>query len=107
MIQISGHSDDIISISGLPSGDDEISGDGANFVIGRAEAIEGQDAQGIRVKMRYVKGGVWAATLEPIDEGVVCPWPVKVGIAGYTAVVIIECPSDTPVTWKKVRVTSR
>jgi hypothetical protein len=98
--KISGHSDDIVCISG--DVEDEVS-NGANIVIGIAEASEGQDAFGIRVKMRYVKGGVWQAGIEPIDEDVACPWPVTVTVERYTAVVNVDCPAGTPISWKKTR----
>lgn len=102
MITISGHSDDIVSICGLPTGDDEVS-EGTRFVIGEAEAKEGANAYGIKVRMQYVAGGVWAATIEPVDEDAECPWPVSIKIKGYTAIVEIDCPKETPVSWKRVK----
>ena len=84
-----------------------LTADGANIVIGREEAGEGTDAEGIRVSMRYGKRGCWEAHIAPIDEDVPCPWKVGVTINKYTAVVDVYCPLGTPIRWKRVNVKSR
>jgi len=105
MLKISGHSDDIINLEGIVN--DEVNGDGANIIVGKQSASEGEDAFGIKIKMRYVKGGVWAATIEPLDDDVKCPWPVSVTIENYSAVVAIDCPKGTNVSYKKVSIKGR
>lgn len=104
MLRISGHSDDVVCLEGIVS--DEI-GDRMVVIVGNPDAQEGQDAYGIKVKMRYVNGGVWAATVEPIGEDVKCPWDVKVEVHKYTSIVTIDCPEGTPVKWRRARVRRR
>ena len=115
--KIYGTSDDLIEIEEVGTDDqqrevrgdqgDELNADGANIVIGREEAGEGTDAEGIRVSMRYGKRGCWEAHIAPIDEDVPCPWKVGGTINKYTAVVDVYCPLGTPIRWKRVNVKSR
>lgn len=105
MLKISGASDDIIDLKGIVN--DEVNGDGANIIVGKPDASEGEDAFGVRVKMRYAKGGIWAATIEPLGDDVKCPWPITVSIENYSAVVTIDCPEGTEVTYKKVTIKGR
>lgn len=105
-ITIKGHSDDIVSYEedtkdGVQVGDEITADDttGVTFIIGLPEPGEGEDTHGIRVQMKYGTGGVWTATIGPIEEGAKCPWPVSVRVEGYTAVVHIDCPEGTPVMW--------
>jgi len=99
MIEISGHSDDIIVMQGYY--DDEFE-DGDIIDIGIAEAAQGQDAQGVRVVMVYAPTwarAVWVAQIAPLGEDVNMPWPITVTQAenGYSARVVVECPDGTPV----------
>ena len=101
-LKIYGHSDDLVEIDGDVRDEVDCYDKGVNLVVGRAEAIEGKNAEGLRVGMRYGKGGCWEARISPIDEDVPCPWPVSVTVERYTAVVTIDCPPGTPIAWKKV-----
>jgi hypothetical protein len=118
MFKIYGHSDDLVEIEHLDDTGERVKennrGDevncwngGVNIVIGNAEAVEGKNAEGIRIAMRYVKGGCWEARLAPIDEDVPCPFVTTVLIERYTAVVMVVCPENTPISWKRVSSTSR
>jgi hypothetical protein len=48
---------------------------------------------------------VWQVAVEPVDEGVAIPWPVRVEAFGYTACVLIDCPQGTPVRRQHANVT--
>ena len=105
MIKIFGASDDIVTYE-QDGETDEIGcyDKGVRFVIGHPEAAPGRDAAGVIVRMRYAPDGfegVWTAEIGPIDEDIEIPWPVTVtlGGRGYSALVTIDCPKDTPLTW--------
>lgn len=103
MIEISGHSDDVIVMEGHY--DDEFE-EGAIIDIGTAEATQGQNAQGVRVAMIYAPkwaGAVWVAQIAPLDEDVTIPWPITVTPAanGYSTRVVVDCPEGTPVCVKR------
>jgi hypothetical protein len=115
LYKIYGASDDLVEIEHLdeagepiPGAGDEYNCDGANIVIGNPEASEGKNAEGIRIGMRYAKGGCWEARVAPIDEDVPCPYVVTVMVEKYSAVVLVLCPNGpAPISVKKVRSTSR
>lgn len=109
MLKIYGASDDLVEIEG-PGGDEiDCYNSGVEITVGYPEAAPGRDAQGVKVIMRYAPkwtdAAVWTAEVFPIDEDVDIPWPVSVSLAerGYSAQVLIDCPEDTPVKWRKVR----
>ena len=103
MIKIYGSSDDLVEIEGSTH-EDEINAEWVELIIGNREADAGVDAHGLRVVMRYapsnVDAAVWVAQVGPVDEDAACPWPVVVKVEGYTAVVEIDCPADTPIAVK-------
>jgi hypothetical protein len=98
MIEISGHSDDVVCIGGDVN--DEVA-PGAILLVGTKQA-------GVEVKMQYLSTGVWAARVSQVDDGAPIPWPVSIceseptGLKDnrtppYTVVVRIDCPPGTPV----------
>lgn len=107
MIRIYGASDDLIEIEGdVEEGICRVSGKGPSITIGGREG-------GVVVRMTYGHGdsGVWAAFVRQIDENVPIPWSVTIDVApaphryppggcGYSTRVSIDCPPETPVTWK-------
>ena len=102
MIKIYGGSDDLVEIEGCTSGDEVgCYEQDVTIVVGAPEATGGANASGLRVTMHYGTGdaGVWEARVSPLDEDVPCPWAVKLTVEGYSAVVEIDAPADTPVTW--------
>lgn len=105
MLRIEGHSDDIVCVSGDGFGSDEISaGDRrVRLTIGHTEAVPGHDARGVVVEMEYGDNGsktaTWGATVRRIDEDIEIPWPVTITAPreGYSPIVVVDCPPDTPV----------
>lgn len=110
MIRIYGASDDLVEFDGVTKPEEiDCHGQDVHLVIGQAEAKEGANASGLRVWLHYTDLGVWAATVLQIEEGVPIPWPVHVVHAmrgaseiGYSVVVEIDAPKDTPVSWQVV-----
>jgi len=104
MLKIYGASDDLVEIEG-PGGDEVGCYDsGVLITIGWTEAQAGKDAKGLVVRMRYGSpgfGSTWSAEVGQIDEDILIPWNVTVRVAErpYSALVIVDCPDDTPVTW--------
>ena len=105
MLKIYGASDDLVEIEG-PGGDEVDCYDSSVLItIGWPEAQAGKDAKGLVVRMRYGSpgfGGTWSAEVGQIDEDFPIPWPVRIEVAErpYSALVIVDCPDDTPVSWK-------
>lgn len=97
MIRIHGASDDLVEIEG--SVREELDAYDRPRIITVGDKIGG----GIRAVVEYAPGpaAVWRIAVEPIDEWVPIPWPVRIQLSpyGYSPELIIECPSDTPVTW--------
>jgi hypothetical protein len=98
MIEIYGHSDDVVVIEG-DFGHDETT---ANKMI----TIGNQD-KGVKITMKYAaskkSGAVWRAGIEQIDEGVPM-FPMTIGLANpsgypeplsYSVKVSVDCPKDT------------
>ena len=129
MITLYGASDDLVEIEGInfPTEEEDEDRDAAlvrtgnadgkardeldvykgawRFTIGQPEAVEGQNSHGIIVTMRYGAGpgATWGATIDPIDEGVPCPWAITSRVAGYSTHVSIDAPDGTPVRAEKVK----
>lgn len=102
MIRIYGCSDDLIEIES----DDGKVGEELNVIDPPRATIKlGDDNGGVKVKMKYGSWGCWSATIEQLNEGVMIPWPIRVTQHqnGYSIKVEIDCPSDTPVKYIKVR----
>lgn len=104
MIKVYGASDDLVEIEGDVR--DEIGSTGGGQVI------IGDEAGGIRIVAKYAvaKGiGVWRLGVEPIDEDVPVPWPVRVEQTerGYSLAVIVDCPPGTPVKATRLKAASR
>lgn len=100
MIKISGHSDDIVSLEGCIDDEIECCSARVRVKIGSPEASPGHDAAGVMVTMAYGgtdSGAVWAATIEPFDDGVPVPWAVSVEFKAYSPVVRVGCPEGTPI----------
>lgn len=101
MLKISGHSDDIVSLSGLV--DDEIG------AYDKPVAIRIGDARGgVIVTMHYApdkaSAAVWRASVEQIDEDVPVPWAIHIKQDhAYSVAVIVECPAGTPIDWERER----
>lgn len=92
MIVISGHSDDIVSLSG--DVDDEIE---QEKVI-----VIGDKNRGVRVKLTYglKNSGTWDATVGLYDENVpMFPVTIINGESTYTVQVVVMCPSKTSVQY--------
>ena len=101
MIRIYGVSDDLVEIEG--DVEEEIG------CYDKAVTLEVGGAKGgLRVVAEYAPRhassdvGVWRLGVEPIDEDVPIPWPVRVELAerGYSPVINIDCPPGTPVQRK-------
>lgn len=105
MLKISGYSDDVVSLDGI-----------VNDEVGAYErAVQftlAGDGGGLFVRMQYAPkfhpGGVWVATVAPLDEDIPIPWPVSITLSEqrYSPVVEIGCPKGTVVTWTKRKVGS-
>ncbi len=112
-LRFRGHSDDLACIDGNIS--DEIQSIGCNvrFTIGWPEASAGEPARGIMLTLVYAAGAkaTWAAFVEQIDEGVLCPWLVSVCTPPddsgpgrpYSVDVVVKCPAGTPVLVERLR----
>lgn len=89
MIIISGHSDDIVSLSG--DVDDEIEQE--KFIL------IGDKNRGVRVKLTYgLNGGTWDVTIGLYAENVpMFPVTIINGESSYTVQVVVMCPSKTQV----------
>ena len=96
MITVYGYSDDLVEMEGHPQMTDEFGGETA-LIFGN------KDFGGVRIEMRYAGPGVWAATIQQLDEGVPIPWDIRVKHAmdsyhmnrpGYTVLVEIDIPED-------------
>lgn len=109
-LRIYGASDDLVEIEGHFAEEVDCYDRSVLITVGWPEANAGRDSQGVYVLMRYapkwVKTGVWTAEISPLDEDVEIPWPVTVSLGGrgYTAEVVIDCPDNVPVTFKKLNV---
>lgn len=109
MLKIYGASDDLVEIEG--SIEDEINCYDASveFTVGYPEPAPGRNIQGVKIIMRYApkwaNAGVWTAEIFPIDEDIDIPWPVSITLSerGYSAQVLVDCPIDTPVKWRKIK----
>lgn len=107
MIRIYGASDDLVEFEGCKAADEIGRYDkDVHFVIGDPEAKPGRDASGLRVWMHYSDLGVWAASVLQLEEDVPIPWPVTIRTGepsrGYSVIVEIDAPKDTPVSWEVV-----
>lgn len=93
MIVISGHSDDIVSLSG--DVDDEIE---QEKVI-----VIGDKNRGVRVKLTYglnSGGAMWDVTIGLYAENVpMFPITVINGESSYTVQVVVMCPSKTSIQY--------
>jgi hypothetical protein len=100
MLRIYGASDDLVELDGIVY--DELGAYNSHRVI-----TVGDDKGGLRVIAEYAPkhiktgAGVWRLSVEPIEEDVPCPWPVRVEVKGYSTHIVIDCPEGTPVTWEK------
>jgi hypothetical protein len=106
MIHIYGASDDLLEVEGNNPGCDEYGCPERGIAI-----TIGDETGGLRVFARYAVGprGVWRLAVEPIDEGVPIPWPVRVEMAesGYSCAVVVDCPVTVPVRVAKTRKKAR
>lgn len=102
-LEIWGASDDLVELRG--GIDDEVDCWDRTVSFSVGDPLSG----GVVVEMDYGAGGVWAATLRQFDEDVPIPWPVAISVAerGYSVLVRIECPPNTPVAWTKRDKTDR
>jgi hypothetical protein len=93
-LRIYGASDDLVEIEGDVQ--EEIGCYDTQVTL----EIGGLDG-GIRVIADYGvdKAAVWRLALEPVDEDVPVPWPVRteLGGRGYSLVIIVDCPPGTPI----------
>jgi hypothetical protein len=95
VIKIYGHSDDCVEIAG--DVDEELSA----YDRGRTITIGGE-GEGLEVVAQYGPGksAVWQFTVRMVDEGVPCPWPIRIVTEHeYSLAVVIDCPPGTPVSW--------
>lgn len=101
-LRIYGASDDLVELEGILRDEvNEIDSDkGVPITIGEPRT------GGIRVVAFYAApfGGdkgkaVWGFRVEPLDEDVACPWPIRIEAHGYSAHVVVGCPQGTPVTY--------
>ena len=104
MIRIYGASDDLVEVEGDHL-EDEFSGGSTvtikhvrNEKCGSCDVESDHVLGGLHVRMTYAdlgEGGVWTASVAPIDEDVPIPWPVRILANGYTAIVEIQTdPKD-------------
>lgn len=102
MIRVRGHSDDVLSVDTDGAAGDEFDGNDRTVVI-----LIGTVAGGLVVRATYAPdnrepkngigdGGTWQMAIELIDEDVPIPWRVRIEAEGYTPIVVVECPDDTP-----------
>jgi hypothetical protein len=102
-MRIYGASDDLIEIE-QGTVKDEIYADRDD----RAVLLVGTERSGLVVTLTYAPrrdAAVWQVAVEPVDEGVPIPWPVRVEAFGYTACVLSDCPQGTPVRRQYTNVT--
>lgn len=108
-LKIYGASDDLVEIEGHFTEEVDCYDKNVLITVGWPEASAGEESRGLQILMKYAPkwtdSGVWSAELAPLDEDVKIPWPVsvKLGERGYTVEVIIDCPDDVPVTFKKIK----
>lgn len=94
-MRIYGASDDLLEIE-CDNGDDQ------DQEIGCYDKTVwvriGEESEGLLVLAEYAPGetACWRLAVEPIDDGVPCPWPMRMEIKNYTPVLIIDCPKGTP-----------
>lgn len=91
-----GHSDDCAEIDGDISDEIGCYDKGVRFRIGDASG-------GVLVTMQYAPGdgGVWRLSAEQIDEGIVCPWPIRIEHQhAYSLALVVDCPPGAPVMVK-------
>jgi len=98
MIEVYGYSDDLVEIRG--SYREEFGpGKGVGVVH-----IGSPASGGCVVRCWYAKfsgqAGVWAVSVEQLDEDIPIPWPVRIEVysSGYSTKAIVECPDGTPVS---------
>jgi len=94
MLRIYGHSDDCVEIEGDVN--DEIG------AFERARVITiGGEGEGVIVRAAYApdsSAGVWRLSVELVEEGVPCPWPIRIEPRhSYSQQIVIDCPPGTPV----------
>lgn len=119
MIEISGHSDDVVSVreSREPADRGMV---WADEVKPNHTILVGTEKAGVMVTMFYAPGKArtWAARVHQIDEGILIPWPVTITNANaatpavpdrksYSVLVQIACPVGTPVHCGKLDVVKR
>ena len=112
MIEISGHSDDVVEIGELDLERSEATW--ADEVSPKVPILIGTTTGGVVVTMRY--GATWAATIRQVAEGIPIPWKVTVEDAppagkpdprSYSVLVKIDCPLGTPVHSGKKQIAPR
>ena len=103
MIKIYGASDDLVEIEGSIHGDEIDCYDKSVLItIGEPEASPGRDAHGLQIRMRHGSLGSWSAEVGQIDDDYAIPWPVFLRVAdhGYSVMVCVDAPADTPLRWE-------
>lgn len=104
MFSCRGYSDDVVYFDDGTT-KDEVGAyeQDVTFTVGDEEASPGANSAGCRVTMAYGDGGCWSATISLLEEDAPIPWPVRVRADGYTAIVEIDCPVGTKVSWRKAK----
>lgn len=118
-VSVYGASDDLVELEG--GVDDEIGCYEKPVEIEFGHPGPDSDGKGVRLLVEYAPGGsaVWRIAVEPLDENVEmfpCRIPglggdgavtftdgVRKQGKGYTPLLVVECPSGTPVRWRKLR----
>lgn len=111
MIRIYGQSDDLVEIEGIANGEHN-NGKALELGADCAVIVLGDKAGGVCVTVDYhsarmIEGrpegwGCWSVQVVQLSGDVPIPWPVTVrhhvrnGRVGYSAVVEIDAPADTP-----------
>jgi len=104
MIEIYGHSDDIVVIERITE-----RGKTTDETTSGKMITIGNETKGVKITMKYApskrSGAVWRAGIEQIDEGVPL-FPMTIGLAepsgypdplSYSVKVSIDCPKNTSV----------
>lgn len=78
-LTITGHSDDIVSVTGPVNDEYDCYDEPCRFRISN-------ELGAVEIELNYTDRGVWAATIDPVDEDISWPWPIQITPApnGYS-----------------------
>lgn len=111
MIKVMGYSDDSVHIYECEPGkvDNCLDADDDCAQMTSRAILIGTEEAGLVVRVCYAPkcqppdgpgtNGTWQIAVDLVDDGVPIPWSVRIEADGYTPVLLVDCPKNTPWRW--------